>query len=113
MLVLPGFADTYRHTWQAGVRRTGTDTALTSWFELVMGRFAAKFTPEDVAAVLARAEELDRDKANAQRHEDELLRDLATLRRGAGVDTLQLRGRLGPLLYGWCGIHRTADDREA
>ncbi|RSM44280.1 hypothetical protein DMA12_17165 [Amycolatopsis balhimycina DSM 5908] len=29
------------------------------------------------------------------------------------MGTPQLRGKLGPLLYGWCGIHRTADDREA
>lgn len=46
-------------------------------------------------------------------HEDGLLRELTTLRRGWGLETERLRGRLGPLISGWCEIHRTANDREA
>ncbi|MEV7099802.1 sigma factor-like helix-turn-helix DNA-binding protein [Amycolatopsis sp. NPDC051045] len=46
-------------------------------------------------------------------YEDELLRDLATLRRGRGLEGEQLRGRLGPLIHGWCGIHESTNDREA
>lgn len=46
-------------------------------------------------------------------YEDGLLRELTTLRRGWGLETERLRSRLGPLVSGWCEIHRTANDREA
>lgn len=46
-------------------------------------------------------------------HENGLLRELTTLRRGWGLETDRLRGRLGPLVSGWCEIHRTTSDREA
>jgi hypothetical protein len=46
-------------------------------------------------------------------HEDGLIRELTTLRRGWGLETERLRSRLGPLISGWCEIHRTANDREA
>lgn len=42
-----------------------------------------------------------------------MLRELTTLRRGWGLETERLRSRLGPLISGWCEIHRTANDREA
>jgi len=46
-------------------------------------------------------------------HEDGLLRELTTLRRGWGLEADRLRSRLGPLVAGWCEIHRTTSDREA
>jgi hypothetical protein len=46
-------------------------------------------------------------------HEDGLRRELTTLRRGWGLETDRLRSRLGPLVSGWCEIHRTTTDREA
>ncbi|HEY3464373.1 MAG TPA: hypothetical protein VGL47_04525 [Amycolatopsis sp.] len=46
-------------------------------------------------------------------HEDGLLRELTTLRRGWGLETERLRSRLGPLVSGWCEIHRTTSDRDA
>ncbi|MEU0532026.1 hypothetical protein [Amycolatopsis tolypomycina] len=46
-------------------------------------------------------------------HEDGLLRELITLRRGWGLEADRLRSRLGPLVSGWCEIHRTTSDREA
>jgi hypothetical protein len=46
-------------------------------------------------------------------HEDGLRRELTTLRRGWGLETERLRSRLGPLISGWCEIHRTTSDREA
>ncbi|MEU7784878.1 hypothetical protein [Amycolatopsis sp. NPDC049159] len=46
-------------------------------------------------------------------HEDGLLRELTTLRRGWGLEADRLRSRLGPLVSGWCEIHRTASDRDA
>jgi hypothetical protein len=46
-------------------------------------------------------------------HEDGLLRELTTLRRGWGLEADRLRGRLGPLVAGWCELHRTTSDRDA
>ncbi|MFI5588499.1 hypothetical protein ACIA5G_25835 [Amycolatopsis sp. NPDC051758] len=46
-------------------------------------------------------------------HEDGLLRELTTLRRGWGLEAERLRTRLGPLVTQWCEVHRTANDREA
>ncbi|MEQ0561014.1 hypothetical protein ABJI51_18165 [Amycolatopsis sp. NEAU-NG30] len=45
--------------------------------------------------------------------EDGLLRELTTLRRGWGLEAERLRSRLGPLVSGWCEIHRTTSDRDA
>ncbi|WP_103348088.1 hypothetical protein [Amycolatopsis sp. CA-128772] len=46
-------------------------------------------------------------------HKDGLLRELTTLRRGWGLEAERLRSRLGPLVSGWCEIHRTTSDRDA
>ncbi|WP_254896869.1 hypothetical protein [Amycolatopsis sp. Hca4] len=45
--------------------------------------------------------------------DDGLLRELTTLRRGWGLEADRLRSRLGPLVSGWCAIHRTTSDRDA
>jgi cytosine/adenosine deaminase-related metal-dependent hydrolase len=50
MLVLPGFVDTHRHTWQAGIRGTGPDISFATYLELVLGRFAPRYQPDDVHA---------------------------------------------------------------
>ncbi|WP_410575311.1 hypothetical protein [Amycolatopsis sp. cmx-4-61] len=46
-------------------------------------------------------------------NENGLLRELTTLRRGWGLEAERLRSRLGPLVSGWCEIHRTTSDRDA
>ncbi|MBE1502485.1 hypothetical protein H4696_009585 [Amycolatopsis lexingtonensis] len=46
-------------------------------------------------------------------HEDGLLRELTTLRRGWGLEAERLRSRVGPLVSGWCEMHRTTSDRDA
>jgi cytosine/adenosine deaminase-related metal-dependent hydrolase len=50
MLVLPGFVDTHRHTWQAGIRAAGPDISFSTYLELVLGRFAPRYRPDDVRA---------------------------------------------------------------
>ncbi|WP_290056133.1 hypothetical protein [Amycolatopsis solani] len=45
--------------------------------------------------------------------QDGLLRELTALRRGWGLEAERLRSRLGPLVSGWCEIHRTTSDRDA
>lgn len=50
MLVLPGFVDTHRHTWQAGIRMTGPDVDFAGYLDLVLGRLAPRYRPDDVYA---------------------------------------------------------------
>jgi len=49
-LVLPGFVDTHRHTWQAAVRSIAPDISLGGYLERVLGRIAPRYRPEDVYA---------------------------------------------------------------
>jgi cytosine/adenosine deaminase-related metal-dependent hydrolase len=48
MLVLPGFVDTHRHAWQAGIRAAGPDISLATYLDLVLGRFGPRYRPADV-----------------------------------------------------------------
>lgn len=48
MLVLPGFVDTHRHTWQAGLRAMGPDITLATYLELVLGTVGPRYQPADV-----------------------------------------------------------------
>jgi cytosine/adenosine deaminase-related metal-dependent hydrolase len=50
-IVLPGFVDTHRHTWQAGLRSLSVnDDNLGAYLELVLRQLAPRFRPEDVHA---------------------------------------------------------------
>jgi cytosine/adenosine deaminase-related metal-dependent hydrolase len=49
-LVLPGFVDTHRHTWQAAVRAVAPDVSFGGYLERVLGGLAPRFRPEDVYA---------------------------------------------------------------
>lgn len=46
-------------------------------------------------------------------HDGGLSRELTTLRRGWGLETEGLLSRVGPLISGWCELHRAKNDREA
>ncbi len=50
MLVLPGFVDTHRHTWQAGIRALGPDISFAGYLEQVLGTLAPRYRPDDVHA---------------------------------------------------------------
>jgi cytosine/adenosine deaminase-related metal-dependent hydrolase len=50
MLVLPGFVDTHRHTWQAGLRGLGPDITLGAYLELVLRTLGPRYQPDDVYA---------------------------------------------------------------
>jgi cytosine/adenosine deaminase-related metal-dependent hydrolase len=55
-IVLPGFVDTHRHTWQAAVRTTTPDGTLADYLALVRDRLGPRHRPTDVyAAELAGA----------------------------------------------------------
>jgi cytosine/adenosine deaminase-related metal-dependent hydrolase len=47
-LVLPGFVDTHRHTWQTALRGIAADADLGEYLNLVLGRIGPHYRPEDV-----------------------------------------------------------------
>ncbi len=50
MLVLPGFVDSHRHTWQAGLRAVGPDLDFPGYLGLVLNTLAPRYRPADVHA---------------------------------------------------------------
>ncbi|MFF4619912.1 amidohydrolase family protein [Nonomuraea jabiensis] len=49
-IVLPGFVDTHRHTWQAGIRAVATDITFDTYLRRVLGELAPRHRPQDVYA---------------------------------------------------------------
>src|SRR4051794_4408373 len=47
-IVLPGFVDAHRHLWLTALRALTTDSDLGAYLELVLGRLAPRYTPDDV-----------------------------------------------------------------
>ncbi|WP_067455726.1 amidohydrolase family protein [Actinomadura macra] len=47
-IVLPGFVDTHRHTWQAGIRALLPDGTLGGYLQRILGEIAPGYTPDDV-----------------------------------------------------------------
>ncbi|MFI1732205.1 amidohydrolase family protein [Streptomyces acidicola] len=49
-IVIPGFVDTHRHTWEASIRGCAPNATLDDYFVDVLDTFAPVYTPEDVYA---------------------------------------------------------------
>jgi cytosine/adenosine deaminase-related metal-dependent hydrolase len=49
-IVIPGFVDTHRHTWEAAIRGCAPNATLDDYFVEVLDTFAPVYTPEDVYA---------------------------------------------------------------
>ncbi|MXM64534.1 amidohydrolase family protein [Streptomyces sp. HUCO-GS316] len=49
-IVMPGFVDTHRHTWEASIRGVAPDATLDDYFVDILDTFAPLYTPEDVYA---------------------------------------------------------------
>ncbi|MEV4011184.1 amidohydrolase family protein [Nonomuraea angiospora] len=49
-IVLPGFVDTHRHTWQAGIRAVATDITFDTYLRRVLTELAPRHRPQDVYA---------------------------------------------------------------
>ncbi|MGW2313126.1 amidohydrolase family protein [Actinomadura luteofluorescens] len=47
-IVMPGFVDTHRHTWQAGIRAVLPDATLQAYLHRVLGELAPRYRPDDV-----------------------------------------------------------------
>ena len=50
MIVIPGFIDTHRHTWQSAIKSMSSDWSLPEYLAGIRGRIGPRFTPEDVYA---------------------------------------------------------------
>ena len=49
-VVIPGFVDTHRHTWEAAIRNCAPNATLDDYFVEVLDTFAPLYRPEDVQA---------------------------------------------------------------
>jgi cytosine/adenosine deaminase-related metal-dependent hydrolase len=49
-IVIPGFIDTHRHTWETSIRTCAPDYALLTYFSAILDQFAPKYRPDDVYA---------------------------------------------------------------
>jgi len=49
-IVIPGFVDTHRHTWETSIRTCAPDYTLGAYFGAILDQFAPKYRAEDVYA---------------------------------------------------------------
>ena len=49
-IVIPGFIDTHRHTWETSIRTCAPDFALITYFGSILDKFAPHYRPDDVHA---------------------------------------------------------------
>ena len=49
-IVIPGFVDTHRHTWEAAIRGCAPNATLDDYFVEVLDSFAPRYRPDDVYA---------------------------------------------------------------
>jgi cytosine/adenosine deaminase-related metal-dependent hydrolase len=49
-IVIPGFIDTHRHTWETSIRTCAPDYPLIAYFGNILDKFAPHYRPEDVHA---------------------------------------------------------------
>jgi 5-methylthioadenosine/S-adenosylhomocysteine deaminase len=49
-VVIPGFIDTHRHTWETSIRTCAPDYALITYFGSILDKFAPHYRPDDVLA---------------------------------------------------------------
>jgi cytosine/adenosine deaminase-related metal-dependent hydrolase len=49
-IVIPGFVDTHRHTWETSIRTSAPDYTLGAYFGAILDKFAPKYRADDVYA---------------------------------------------------------------
>ncbi len=90
-IVMPGFIDSHRHTWETVIRGIAPDVSLGGYFDLVLDQLAPAYRPEDVYAgnYLGSLEAIDAGVTtlldwshinNTPEHSDEAIRALAEAR---------------------------------
>jgi 5-methylthioadenosine/S-adenosylhomocysteine deaminase len=87
-IVIPGFIDSHRHTWETVIRGIAPDVSLGGYFDVVLDQLAPAYRPEDVYAgnYLGSLEAIDAGVttlldwshiSNTPEHADEAIRGLA------------------------------------
>jgi len=90
-IVIPGFVDSHRHTWETVIRGIAPDVSLAGYFDLVIDQLAPAYRPEDVYAgnYLGSLEAIDAGVTtlldwshinNTPEHSDEAVRGLQDAR---------------------------------
>ena len=90
-IVVPGFVDSHRHTWETVIRGIAPDVSLSGYFDLVLDQLAPAYRPEDVYAgnYLGSLEAIDAGVTtlldwshinNTPEHADEAIRGLRDAR---------------------------------
>ena len=90
-IVIPGFIDSHRHTWETVIRGIAPDVSLGGYFDLVLDQLAPAYRPEDVYAgnYLGSLEAIDAGVTtlldwshinNTPEHSDEAIRALQDAR---------------------------------
>jgi len=90
-IVIPGFIDSHRHTWETVIRGIAPDVSLAGYFEVVLDQLAPAYRPEDVYAgnYLGALEAIDAGVTtlldwshinNSPAHSDEAIRGLRDAR---------------------------------
>jgi 5-methylthioadenosine/S-adenosylhomocysteine deaminase len=86
-IVIPGFIDSHRHTWETVIRGIAPDVSLGGYFDIVLDQLAPAYRPEDVYAgnYLGSLEAIDAGVttildwshiSNTPEHADEAIRGL-------------------------------------
>ena len=90
-VVMPGFVDSHRHTWETVIRGIAPDVSLAGYFDIVLDQLAPAYRPEDVYAgnYLGSLEAIDAGVttvldwshiSNTPEHADEAIRGLQDAR---------------------------------
>jgi 5-methylthioadenosine/S-adenosylhomocysteine deaminase len=107
-IVMPGFIDSHRHTWETVIRGIAPDVSLAGYFDLVLDQLAPAYRPEDVYAgnYLGSLEAIDAGVTtlldwshinNTPEHADEAIRAL----RDAKVRAVYCYGNPNTSLADW------------
>jgi 5-methylthioadenosine/S-adenosylhomocysteine deaminase len=90
-IIIPGFIDSHRHTWETVIRGIAPDVSLAGYFDIVLDQLAPAYRPEDVYAgnYLGSLEAIDAGVTtlldwshinNSPEHSDEAIRGLQDAR---------------------------------
>ena len=120
-IVIPGFVDTHRHTWETSIRTSAPDYTLGAYFGAILDKFAPKYRPDDVYAgnLWGSLECLNAGITtlvdwshimNTPEHGDEAVRGLQDARHPIGL-CVRLPEHLDPGLVVRHGLRRVSTER--
>jgi cytosine/adenosine deaminase-related metal-dependent hydrolase len=107
-IVIPGFIDSHRHTWETVIRGIAPDVSLSGYFDIVLDQLAPAYRPQDVYAGnwLGALEAIDAGVTtlldwshinNSPEHSDEAIHGL----RDAGLRAVYCYGNPNTSLADW------------